>query len=271
MKTMGVEKFLSWAFVHELAKGGGERGTAGAGSAWSALAQVAALGVRIQVGHRAGDFGGFVVESDPHPDALVAARAVRALAALVVDLPPDWGPAGDVLAACPPDLVPVEYAEMVARSAAAARSRIAGLRMAEHVVALVIAQATLGGAPDWRIEPPKADLVRDSVTGKPAWFIQVTREIGPGMTETVELFGAANGRVLPGAYRKWLLSPDPMPGLLARADYQIWRAAMDIVYADIASGVHGDLIAHALTPCAEPLAPWDGDAAAPAPRILVAA
>jgi len=273
MLTRTVDEFLTWAFVHELCKGGGENGVAGIGSAWSAISQVATLGVRIAAPLRSSDFGAFLADDGPHPDAVIAGRAVAALGRIVLELPGDWGPVGDLYAAAPDILTHGEFDALVAASCERARDSLSRASMARHVVALVIARATIGSAPDWRIEPPDA-VTETGADGRPSWFVRAVRtNPATGRDETVELFGydASRRRPLPGAYRKFRLDPDPFAGIMARADYQIWRAAMDLVFADLAENVHGELIANRILPCAAPLAPWEGGTAPAAPRILLSA
>lgn len=275
MISISVDRFLNWAFVHELAKGGGEQGSAGFSSAWSALNRVEALGVHITAGPRASDFGGFAQEEPPHPDALIAGEAVRALGRLVIDLPADWGPCGDWLAghasAQAPALGPLEYGGLINAACARARARMAALD-ARHVVALVVSRAVLALPPDWHAEPPRA-LPELDANGRPAWFVREQVETATGGVRSIEVYGhdPRTGRQRPGAYRKYRLDPDPAADILARADYQIWRAAMDIIWADLADGRHGELVNHRVLPCTAALAPWDGGDAARAPQIFSAA
>lgn len=78
MKTVTLRELLRWAFVEELARGGGADGIASPHSAWRAMEQVRQLGVRISVA--AGSDPApmeFVERFDPHPDALLVGQAVR--------------------------------------------------------------------------------------------------------------------------------------------------------------------------------------------------
>ena len=90
MKTVTLRELLRWAFVEELARGGGADGIHSPHSAWRAMEQVRQLGVRISIA-AGGDPAPmeFVERFDPHPDALLVGQAVRRAAEMAdCDLAP---------------------------------------------------------------------------------------------------------------------------------------------------------------------------------------
>lgn len=260
MKTVTIEELLGWAFMNELPKGGGVDGLDNVNSAWRMLdasswgkvMRFGELGTLIDRGAReGGNF--FIDQGEPHPDALVAGRAVAALAALDVVIPPGWQPLSDW-----PDpdgrIAPLAR-EAVDRAVAKFTERSAARRGA-GIVSLVVSRAVLGLRPDWSSEPSKLRLVERN--GRPAWFVmrEVRDNWGQPQMREVDGFNARSGRPLRGAYRKWELSADPVSDILSRLDWQIWVAALGRVA--VACGV---LERHRVMPFMADPAPWTCGAA----------
>ena len=80
MKKIKVEKLLSWAFLHELSKGGGANGLNSGLSAWGRMEGVISLGVRIDLNRARQDLPEQFEQGAPHPDAVIIGQAVRDLA-----------------------------------------------------------------------------------------------------------------------------------------------------------------------------------------------
>ena len=250
MKTMSVDAFLSWAFLHELAKGGGEEGTGGRGSAWAALNGLAELGTMVDRTRGASDFGGFIDDGPPHPDAVIAGRCVADLGEVVIDLAPEWMPTGSItLTGCGPDA-----RGLVDAAVTEARARLAGARAARSLVALVITCATLRRPPHW--DACEAALVPErDIDGRDMWFVHREGERG-ALREVFAPRDPKTHRRPADAFRKFRIEPPLLPALMDRAEWMQWRAAMDLVFADLAEERFGVLTAHRVTPCTEPLEPW---------------
>ncbi len=265
MRGMAIEAFLSWAFGEELAKGGGVDGVAAVASAWGKIQGLAVLGAIVDTGDRRDGPTMCLVDGDPHPDAVIAGKAVAALGDLDLEVPDGWSPLDDF-----PELGDLGEAAV---AAATARLRRSPARFARSVVALVVARAVIGLPPDWSMTPVRIDVARHN--GAPAWFRMATvpdRASGKSMRIEVDGYDRKRRRPFHDAYRKRVLSRDIVGDVMARADYQIWRAAMDIVRDDILSGRHGELKAHRVGPCLAPLCPWAvGESSARAPRVFVQA
>lgn len=242
MKTMNIDTFLSWAFVHELAKGGGENGLQSAGSAWGAITGMAQLGTLIDTGHYASSM--YVDQGDPHPDAIKAGRAVARLADCdiavpAVDFVSDWPDAHGLL----PDAVGAALERYNLRRPDMRR---------KHIVNLVICRAVLGRGPDWQADAPKQRMVTRS--NQPVWFIEKQVRDSFGRMHTVEIDGRnpRSRRPRRGAYRKYELAHDPVGELLDRIDWVLWGQALQIIHADL----RGKLSGHALRPPKFTQNPW---------------
>ena len=243
MKDIGIEEFLQWAFIEELAKGGGSEGLAAAGSAWRAIEGVAALGCRIDTSMPR-DFSpsGWFDQGEAHPDAVLAGRAVARLAHAGIGIPAEWNPAGDWR-----NVGELEH-EAIVRAIDAVNAR-----GGEALVALVIRMAVLRRAPEWDAPQPSRRFVM--FNGRPALFVSRTVRDCLGRERTVEKSGydMKRNRPFPGAYRKQELARDPVPALMGRADYQLWRAALDIVAEDL----EGQLADHHVRRSPRPWWPWE--------------
>lgn len=110
------------------------------------------------------------------------------------------------------------------------------------------------------------------VSGKPRWFrrLPVTSEgaFGP-VTEEIEWdgFDHKRRRPFPDAYTKSYLDPDPVPVVPGRAEYELWRAALDLLVDDLS----GTLESREPLASPRPRQPWETPPASPRvlPSLLV--
>lgn len=251
MKTVTIDELLTWAFVHELPKGGGVEGLVNPNSAWRMICE---LGTRVSNGGPQGYGGGtyYIEQGEPADDAVAVGEAVAALAGCDVDIAASWRPLGDwpsddaVVAGLRDDAVAVVRLAFLARAHEA---------RAAHIVNLVVGQAILGGVPDFHAEPPRLRLVERH--GRPAWFVRrpvIDPTTGEAVVMEVDGYDPRRGRPLPGAYRRHELADDPRGDILGRLDYQLWVAALRRL-----AGVLGpQLVAHRLLSCDLSATPWQG-------------
>lgn len=252
MKTVTIEELLTWAFVHELPKGGGVDGLANMNSAWRMLqasswgkiSAYAELMTLVDV-DRGGGGNFFIDQGEPHEDALAVGEAVAALGHCDVMFPQGWNPLAD----WPDDdgLVMPAVARTVERYMLRP-----SLRRAAGIVSMVIGCAVLGRAPVWASEPSKVRMVERG--GKPAWFVKRKMADSLGRAYEIETNGY-NGRThrpVRGAYRKFEFSDDPAGDILSRLDWQLWVRALRLVE----DGVRTRLAEHRLLPFEETVAPW---------------
>jgi hypothetical protein len=144
-----------------------------------------------------------------------------------------------------------------------------GKRMVRDHVArrLVFRHAILGGCPDWEIMPDLVvrPLMKD---GKICWFRKLTiasdGAFGPA-SETIEVdgFNSRAGRPYYDAYTREIVDPDPFWQVVGRAEYEIWRAALDILTEDL----RGAMASREAILSSQPRRPWETGPAA-APRVL---
>lgn len=249
MKTVTIDELLTWAFVHELPKGGGIEGLANPNSAWrmleaSSWGKIASFAELMTViDAEPGDASNFFIEQGaPHDDALALGQAVAGLSAFDIEFAPDWKPLADwqdqdaVFAGLTRD------AEARAREAFMVRTP---LRRSAHIVNLVVGQAILGGQPDIGAEPRKVKIV--DRRGKPAWFVKKS-VIDPTTGEPHEMevdgFDVRKCRPLRNAYRKYEFSDDPRGDILGRLDYQIWVAALCRLHRVVGPLLTGHRLVH---------------------------
>ena len=188
--------------------------------------------------------------------------AVAALDGMVMGVPEDWRPLAEMDDLSPEVSRLVEVAvDRIAGEVEGGR-RLFGMRPSF----LVQRYAGSGGAPDWRAEVPQVRLV--SEFGKPKWFVKRMRWSktcgGEDVAHEVEEDGynARSKRPYGDAYRKLFLAPDPTPAIRARAEYELWHAALDALALDLAPR----LSTIRLSPTRRPARPWlDGDGA---PSVL---
>jgi len=277
MKTIGIEALLRWAYCEELPKAeaiGGAVAAAGPrqpGNHWGRSGEMRTLLAIVDA-----EYNRFGVVSDPlaleapHADAVVVGDVVAELSTLELDLPDGWCPLGDFVAAGA--LTEGEAAAATVRGLARVmRVDTDGHRGAgERLARLVMRHAVQGGAPDWEAEVPERKVV--SAHGKPRWFrmTQVWSGAVDGAGHAVEGMGRwvdvevdgydeKRKRARPDAYRKHYFDPDPADAVVARAEYQLWRAALAFLAVDL----DGRLADHAVTDSSRGAAPWiDGEGAA---------
>ncbi|TPL30190.1 hypothetical protein [Mesorhizobium sp. B2-4-7] len=251
MKTVTIEELLTWAFVHELPKGGGVDGLDNANSAWRMLeasswgkiTSFAELGALIDTGGGGNNY--FIEQGEPHDDAVAVGRAVAGLARCDVAIPANWHALADW-----PDTEGM--ADAAVKRAVDRYMVRTPRRRAAGIVSLVVGTAILGREPDYGAEPSKVRMVERA--GAPAWFVmkRVTDENGQTYDIEVNGFNLRSRRPMPGAYRKYEFSTDPTGDILGRLDYQIWVAALRRLEAEIAT----QLVAHRLVAGDRSMTPW---------------
>ncbi|MER9625033.1 MULTISPECIES: hypothetical protein [unclassified Mesorhizobium] len=252
MRTMTIEELLTWAFVHELPKGGGVDGLDNANSAWRTLeasawgkiTRYAELGTLIDRG-RADAENIWIEQGEPHDDAVAIGRAVAGLSQCDVAIPDGW----NALADWPETngLARMAVDNTVARYRARSRQQ-----RVEGMISLVVGTAILGREPDHQAEPSRVRMAERG--GKPAWFVMQRIAHGDGRVYDLEIdgFNPRSQRPLKGAYRKYELSVDPSGDILGRLDYQIWVAALRRLEAAVAMQLTG----HRLTYSDRTMTPW---------------
>lgn len=269
-KRIGIEALLRWAYRDELPKAqaetGGERYPGpGMASAHGSVRGLSELGVVVdETRNRWGLVVDRTAQSEPHPDAVAVGRAVMALDTFQLGIPDDWHPLGDMAA--------VEGAEiLIARTIALAVSAVtkvdeAGERRLRRTAGfLVMRHALLGGTPDWEADLPV--VVAESANGKARWFRTVTLADAAGQPYDVEVNGydPKAKRPMRGAYRKLRLDPDPLDAAIGRAEYEVWRAALDVLHEDLSA--ESVLADHLVQPSDLPRRPWT-DGGLPARTVL---
>jgi hypothetical protein len=266
LKPIDIEALLRWAYCEELPKaverevGGGGPGAPRRG--WAKVESYVQLLTVIDV-NWFGVVPNLAAEGEPHDDAIAVYDAVCALDALELDVPDaaEWQPFDDL-----GDLGP----EGVAAAGRALASMIVpGVddkpRLKRAPRRLIEKHAILGGHPDWECEQPVRRYVR-TPNGMDRWFMltPVTQADGTVRDVEVDGFDGKARRPRADAYRKMELHPDPVEALICRGEYEVWRAALDVLVEDLA----GVLTAHRLTPCTRAWRPWEDGARAHEPRIL---
>lgn len=267
-----VEDVIAWAWREELPKmpkrpagpealrGGWDK----TGRYGEYLSLVDLFGV-----NRFGCVPDFSAESWPCADAVVIGEAVAALDQTTLEMPEDWRPA--------PELD--QFGGLGAKAVSDAWRRMTQQNEAGETVLrlkpseLIVRHVVLGIDAD--------ALALDAVTleterwqnGKERWFIRqvqdrLTGRMVDGVDETVPVTFEANGvngkgTPLPGAYRKHYLDPDPVPVIIARAEYEILVSALGMVF-DLVAGRMEDVV---MLPSRMEAEPWGADARQPA-RVL---
>jgi hypothetical protein len=261
-----VEDLLAWAYREELPKMAADPSAplafADVGNPWDAVERfMDDLGnVRENAYGVAPDYQAF---AEPHPDAVRVHEAVCRLDDLELGIPDDWSPLGDFgdLAGHAAGL-PAQAIDRLMT-----RDRDGRARLRRTPRRLVQKHAILGGCPDFEIERPAIRTVTEH--GKVKWFVRHTVMVegafGP-VAQEVEIDGYDARRKRPrhGAYNKTFLDPDPLPGVIARAEYEVWRAALDVIAAEL----DGTLEEFACIVSDRPARPWE-QAYAPASRRVL--
>lgn len=187
---------------------------------------------------------------EPHPDAEIIGRAVKALNGAAI---------AAAIGANPRRL----FSDMPALVQAEAPAALAHYlpRLEDQVANIVIRCARLAWRPAWHgpkgVEIPVLKVRRARNSSRPAWFVMadVPDPLSPGKTIRMEIDGRdpVTHRPREGAYHKYDFEPEPRLVIDERADYRAWRIAM----AEVAAAVDGKLTRHqALPPAAEEW-PWE--------------
>jgi hypothetical protein len=249
MKRIGIEELLRWAYRDELPKmqSAGRLLPPGYGSAWGGVERYGELLTVVDAPeNKWGLVPDFAATTSPHPDAIRVGEAVCALDALELDLPKDWNPLGDW----------VSLGDEATRAANRALNRgtyvddDGARRLKTAASQLMRKYAVLGGTPEWQGEEPEAKLVV-AANGRPRWFRRALVMVDPGdpqkgiapVYEEREVNGLDKRRVpLPDAYTKTVFDPDPADTALNRAEYEVWRAALDVLVEDLNGLVWSEVV-----------------------------
>lgn len=257
-KTVGIEALLTWAFRGELPKaqcdGTGLPALTGGFdpiSAWvgDGAPEVVSDGRLNAYGLMPDRYA----SAEPHPDAIAVFRAVQGLADCALEMPEGWNPFADMPGAA-----------WGARCAAEALNRLIA-----RPALLVRKHAILGGVPDWGAQAQAPVERKVMERGQVKWFrqVQVTDSLGLPMTIEMDGRDRLRRRPFPDAYTKTEIVPDPVPLAILRAEYQLWRAALDVVAFDLIEACA--LQAHDVEVSALPWSPWiEGWHVQSAPREL---
>lgn len=277
--VMTIERAIAWAVREELPKVQvlSELARAPNGCVTgSGLKAVLALGTRID--HVPVNAYGVVALAGEHgrcdDDALRIGQALLALDAMARDMAGqmvnglgEWDAFED-LAGLDADPIAAPLL-MQARMDARARAGMAA-RLLASPSEMMIHAAVLGPPRGWALDEVRAEVVRAS-NGRPAWFRRERRAVawnddGEAIAfDDVEVngFNARAQRPHADAYQRHVLTPDPLQAAIARAEWQLWRAALDLLHEDLA----GRLARITVLPSAQPWRPWlEGEAARP--RVL---
>jgi len=264
-RVMDIEAVLRWAYRDELPKAAPARAglARGMSAAWSSVESFVEL-LTVIDDNSFGVVPDLLSSNGPHADAIAIFERVRALDDLEIELPDDWNPMVDL-----GDLGDLGR-EAIARAIDAATivDEQNRRRLRRTPRRLVEKHAILGGCPDWEMEAPVAEVVRRGKTGQPAWFVKETiwEEAfgGQRVARVVEVdgFSYTRRRPRPGAYQKTHLVPDPVPGLVERAEYEVWRAALDLLTEELS----GQLESIDVRPSPRPHRPWE--VGRPGQRVL---
>jgi hypothetical protein len=261
--SRGIEELLAWAYRRELPKM--QRIAAGSPelmrSGWLRVEQWAEeLSLKLD-DNRFGVVPDFASDGLPHEDAIRVHEAVCRLDNLDLGMPDDWSPLDDLsdMGGHKAGLPARALDRLCSMDADGARRLRCSPRR------LVFKHAILGGCPDWRIDEPEVKLVSEH--GRPKWFLREMIWLdglnGPVAYE-VEVDGCDKWRhPKPGAYQKTYLDPDPLDGVVARGEYEIWRSALDMLVEDL----RGRLREFEPAPSERPLRPWV-EKAPPRGRVL---
>lgn len=256
MKRIGIEQLLRWAYVDELPNGEVDRaGPAEPRAGWAGMSMFRELLTRVSGTDVRNIYGLSPTGAArvPHQDAVTVFHAVSTLEGAFFRVPAGWNPLRDM-----GDLGE-DGTAAIQRGLDRLTTAVDGeTRLRRPVVNLVQRHAICGGTPVWEFDPPEAKLVTEN--GAPKWFRRVVEEapgaFGPVRLEVeVDGFDMRRRRPYPGAYRKTVLVPDPAEAVAARAEYQLWHAAL----AHLATMLIVSLEAHEVMPPALPARPWAPD------------
>jgi len=256
-KRVEIEALLRWAYRDELPKDR-RRADCGANfvSGWSAVSDFGQYLALIDAPvNEWGVLPACGVEAEPHPDAQILARAVCELDEFSLSLPEGWSPFGDF-----GDLGVLGDAA-ISKTVDRLTYVAPGLRMLRTPPSFLLRKfAILGGCPVWQAEKPEVKFICGA-NGKPRWFVRrmVTCDASDEPFE-IEADGWSNSQRRPvhGAYRKEFLDPDPVDVGVARGEYEIWRASLDILVEGLSAC---GMSAHVATASARAIRPWESDVA----------
>ncbi len=247
-KRMAVDELVRWAYLTELPKTPRASRPAGYGEVWRMIERAGdELSLVAPRDNRFGVVPDFAASSFPHPDAFLVHDAVCLLDECLPEIPDDWSPMGDF-----GDLGGHER-ELVADVLASLTSLGAdGVRRLRRLPGVLVRGRAVIDWPDWRMDAP------DVVT-LPGWFLREAVQVetlSGVMSVEVEVDGwdEVSRYPKPGAYRKTALEPDPVGDIVLRAEYEVWRAALDVLFEDLV----GRLASIDVLPCALPARPWEG-------------
>lgn len=264
MKRMTIEEMLRWAFVTELPK---QRGSGGAVSGWSET-YVASNGDRassiwsdtfVPVQNSHGVVIDEAASTPAHPDAVLLGEAVKTLDGEIIELPEDWNPIPDL--GMFSDEIAAAIDEGCARLFVGNRDGgqdLPGVHLRVSISRLVQKHALLGGCPDWLFDPPKRKTMRGP-NGQNLWWRKVEQRMptcdGSVSVRVIEVdgFNDKSRRPYPGAYMRTCLDPAPWLAVVSRAEYQLWRMALDRLCEEVS----GRLVAHDLIACGRSYVPWE--------------
>lgn len=263
MRRMTIEQALRWAYVDELPKDHGRRLDAaafGLRGGWDAVAEFGAhMALVDTTPYPLNAYGlapDYSAADGPHPDAVRIHEAVVALDDQCAVIPAGWYPLDDM-----GDLGALGIEAVERGLSRVAPVGAGGVRVARtKASALIRKHAILGGTPEWRGELPERKPVMEN--GKAKWFVRDRIQIAPAEPQKgiaaqymdVEVDGRdkVSRRPIAGAYRKWALDPDPAPVVESRAEYELWRWALDMLCGELAGGL-SDV---AVTGVGAPERPW---------------
>lgn len=245
-RVLPADKAAEWAWCDELPKAPRQDAPDGFVSAWRAVAGYGEMLARIDAGsNRYGLAPDMGAADGPHADAVRMYEAAVELDAWEIDLPDDWQPAPELDGAL-----------------AAASIAQALRRMRRSPAALIANRAIMGiDRMAMTIGPTETAFERDA-SGRDRWFVKRDMWMLSGVNadgsertvlESIEAPGLDKRRQpLPGAYRKPYLDPDPLDALIARAEHEIWHAALTALCGLLA----GKLETIALAPPTWGVRPW---------------
>ncbi|WP_149760015.1 hypothetical protein [Neomesorhizobium albiziae] len=260
---MTMSDALRWAWGDELPKlheAGASGAPSGYSSGWGSMIAYGELNSIVD--RQPNRFGCIPFDQVgwPHADALLIADAVSSLAQCTVDVPEGWHPM--------PELVEIDEA-LASRAVGDAliKATVSDNEGAMHFRArpdvLVVRHAILGLVPDWRLSHRPVKEFEVWPNGRHRWFVRrdvrtVVGEDADGSdriaVQTTEVDGWSTRLQRPaaGAYRKARFAPDPVPVMVARAEYEIFCAAMCMLYDQL----DGTLETVELQAVDWPVQPW---------------
>jgi hypothetical protein len=262
MKRMPIEDLLRWAYRDELPKDDAPShfDMPGYGGAWGGIERYGELMTLVDEPVNCwGVVPNFLAGGRPHPDAVAIGKAVMDLDALALGIPEDWDPLADL-----GDLGALGAAAIVqALDRATALDRDGRTRLLKAKPSHLVRRCAILAPPEWRGDVPEVKLVTGA-NGKARWFRRIVLQGDAGGYECeVDGYNERRKRQYDDAYQKSYLDPDPTDVAEARAEYEVWHAALDLLVLDL----YGLLAAHEALPTNHPARPWETGEAKQA-RIL---